>query len=207
MIKLIFSFSVCILFTQLGLAGEIGTAAIVRGEASLVHDKKSQIIKIGTVISEGDEVITQEKSYVKIIMADRNIVVVAEKSKLSINEYLTEKDKKNVQMTMAYGSARHVLAQKYTGKKEKYEVRTATTVAGVRGTDFLTIFNKDEESVICTLEGKVALGLLKDGKAGDTEVAVDAGHFVRVKKGDAQPQVVETDKLWLEKALKAHSLE
>lgn len=79
-------------------------------------------------------------------------------------------------MSVEYGSARHVLKQKYVKKNEKYEVRTPTTVAGVRGTDFLTIFKKDTtESVICTLEGQVSLDLLKDGVAEQKPVLVAAG--------------------------------
>ena len=196
------------LFSQIILAKEIGKVAIIRGDAAMVRAKAENKIKIGNAVSEGDEIITQPGGYVKVVMQDRNILVVAENSKLSIDEYITAKDKKNVAITVEYGSARHVLKQKYVKKNEKYEVRTATTVAGVRGTDFLTIYKKDAaESVICTLEGKVSLDLLKGGVAEQKPVLVAAGHFVRVKSGDSSPQVIETDKAWLEKALKSHSLE
>lgn len=206
--KIIIFISCFALCSQIILAKEIGTVVILKGDAGLVHNMNQQKIKTGSAISEGDEIETQANSYVKIVMKDRNILVVAEKSKLSINEYISGKDNKSVQMTMEYGSARHVLYQKYINTNEKYEVRTATTVAGVRGTDFLTIFNKESgDSVTCTLGGKVSLALLKNGQAEQNPILVEADHFVKVKKGDFKLQVIETDKMWLEKVLKAHSLE
>lgn len=196
------------LFSSDVLAKEIGKVAIIKGEATLAFEKNERKAKIGNAVSEGDVITTQAGAYLKVVMQDRNILVVPENSKLSIDEYITAKNKKSVVMSVEYGSARHVLKQKYVKKNEKYEVRTPTTVAGVRGTDFLTIFKKDAgESVLCTLEGKVSFYLSKDDVGDQKPVLVEAGHFVRVKSGDSSPQVVETDKPWLEKALKAHSLE
>lgn len=196
------------LFSSFVLAKEIGKVAIARGDATMVHGKTDSKVKIGSTVSEGDVIVTQAGAYLKVVMQDRNILVVPENSKLSIDEYVTAKDKKSVVLSVEYGSARHVLKQKYVKKNEKYEVRTPTTVAGVRGTDFLTIFKKDSaESVICTLEGKVSFYLSKDDVGDQKPVLVEAGHFVRVKSGDSSPQVVETDKAWLDKALKTHSLE
>lgn len=196
------------LFSSIVIAKEIGKVAIAKGEATLVFEKTDRKAKIGSAVSEGDIIVTQPGAYLKVVMQDRNILVVPENSKLSIDEYITVKDKKSVLMSVEYGSARHILKQKYVKKNEKYEVRTPTTVAGVRGTDFLTIFKKDAaESVICTLEGKVSFYLLK-GDIGDQKpVLLAAGHFVRVKSGDSSPQIIETDKAWLEKVLKTHSLE
>lgn len=196
------------LFSSIGSAKEIGKVVIAKGDATITHQKIDNKAKIGSRVSEGDVIVTPLGAYLKVVMQDRNILVIPENSKLSIDEYVTAKNKKSVVMSVEYGSARHVLKQKYVQKNEKYEVRTPTTVAGVRGTDFLTIFKKDStESVICTLEGQVSLDLLKGGVAEQKPVLVAAGHFVRVKSGDSTPQVIETDKAWLDKALKTHSLE
>ncbi len=203
-------FLLCIisLFSLIGLAKEIGKVVIAKGDSTIIHQKIDNKAKIGGAVSEGDVIVTPLGAYLKVVMQDRNILVIPENSKLSIDEYVTAKDKKSVVMSVEYGSARHVLKQKYVKKNEKYEVRTPTTVAGVRGTDFLTIFKKDStESVICTLEGQVSLDLLKGGVAEQKPVLVAAGHFVRVKSGDNTPQIIETDKAWLDKALETHSLE
>lgn len=196
------------LFTSIGLAKEIGKIAIAKGDSTKLYGKLIEKVKIGSAVSEGDVIVTQSGAYLKVVMQDRNILVIPENSKISIDEYVTAKNKKSVVMSVEYGSARHVLKQKYIKKNEKYEVRTPTTVAGVRGTDFLTIFKKDStESVVCTLEGQVSLDLIKGEVAAQKPVLVAAGRFVRVKSGDSTPQVVETDSAWLEKALKTHSLE
>lgn len=195
-------------YSQMTLAKVIGAVMILRGGAELLHNAKIQQLKTGSQISEGDQIETKASTYVKVVMKDRNVLVITENTKLAINEYKTTKDSKKVQMEIAFGSARHFLEQKYKNKDEKYEVRTATTVAGVRGTDFLTEYNVETgDSVLCALEGKVSLDILKNGKAEQKPVIVDAGHFVRFKKSDLIPQVIETNKAWLDKALLKHSLE
>lgn len=191
-----------LLFSACALGKEIGTVMIVRGEAELLHNKIKTKLKIGKPISDGDEIQTKVGAYVKVVMQDRNIIVLAENSSLSFDEYITHKASKKVKMTLAYGSARHVVNQKYTGEKEKYEVRTPTTVAGVRGTDFLTIYNKESfDSVTCTLDGKVEL------KIGDQPFLIEGGNFAKVRSGDVSVQVVQTDRQWLEKVLRLHTLE
>lgn len=194
--------------SQIIFAADIGTVLIVRGEAELRHNEKVNKINIGTVISEGDQVETKDKAYIKIVMKDRNVLVVIAKTKIVIKKYSDIVDNKQVEMIVEFGSVRHALQQKYINKNEKYEVRTPTTVAGVRGTDFITEYNNDTgESVLCALEGKVSLDVLKNGIPEQNPVILVAGHFVKFKKTDTRPQVVETKKPWLEKVLKSHSLE
>ncbi len=194
--------------SQTLLAKEIGTVLISRGQAEIIHNSKGQKIKIGSRISEGDQIETQANAYLKVVMNDRNVLVLAEKTKLTITEYKTTKDNKQVLMALEKGSARHSLEQKYSQKNEKYEVRTATTVAGVRGTDFLTEFETvTGDTVLCALTGKVSFDLLNDGAPALAPVLVEAGHFVRLKKGEVILKVIQTNAVWLEKALKRLSLE
>lgn len=198
---------IVIFCAQFCFGAGIGKVVIIKGDAGLVHEKSRSKIKIGNTISSGDEIVTEAGAYVKVVMADRNILVVAENTKLIIDEYVTAKDKKSVQMTMDYGSARHILKQKYVNKNEKYEVRTATAVAGVRGTDFFTIYDgKSGDAVVCTLKGKVSLEIMNNGAAAQSPVMVEAGHFIKVRKGELQPKINTTDKLWLKKHLKIFSL-
>jgi hypothetical protein len=195
-------------FASMSFCKEIGLVMILRGSASVTSNSKTIPLKTAIKISEGDQIETAAQSYVKIVMNDRNIIVVTENSKMKITEYKSEVDHKKVSINLEYGSLRHKLEQKYKNKDEVYEVKLATSVSGVRGTDFLTEYNKETgDTVLCTLEGKVSFDLLKDGKPTEKPLMVGAGDFIRFKKTDTVATVIQAKKPWLDKALKLHSLE
>ena len=86
---------------------------ILRGSAQMTKNFKTEPLKAAIKISEGDQIETSAQSYVKIVMNDRNIIVVTENSKMKIEEYKTEVDHKKVSINLEYGSLRHKLEQKY----------------------------------------------------------------------------------------------
>ena len=189
-------------------AAPIGTVMFLKGQATVKHDQKESPLKVTSSIYAGDEITTMAESKVRLVMNDRNIIVVVENTKMSFEEYRNVKKNKHVKINLDHGSLRHALQQKYKGKDEYYEVRTATAVAGVRGTDFITsLENETGDTVLCTLDGRVSFDLIKNGEPEKAPLFVDAGKFIRFKKGDSQAAVIEVKKPWLEKALKAHSLE
>ncbi|MEQ1723534.1 MAG: FecR domain-containing protein, partial [Pseudobdellovibrio sp.] len=168
------------LFAQVSLAKEIGIVMLVRGKAERIDSKKSETIKVGTKIYESDRIETAEEAYVKLVMNDRNILVVTEKSKLTINEYKSSMKLKKVLISLEQGSLRHALEQHYKKKNDRYEVKTATSGSGVRGTDFITQYEPQTgDTVLCTLRGQVSFDLIKDGKPAETPVLASAGEFIR----------------------------
>ncbi|MBY0553753.1 FecR family protein [bacterium] len=191
-----------LLWTNTAFASAIGQAMIVKGNASQVIGGKSEVIKVGTQIYEEASIQSDADAYIKIVMKDRNILVVSGKSSLTINEY---KKSKKVLISLHEGSLRHALKQKY--KEDLYQVRTATSVAGVRGTDFLTQYETGTgDTVLCTLEGKVSFDVLKDGVPENNPVIASGGEFIRYKKDQKRPEVIAVKKPWLDKALAAHAL-
>lgn len=181
---------------------EIGQLMLIKGNVRIVHDQKSQVAKVAHKVFEGDEIQTQAESSAKLVMNDRNIIVVTENTQLKLSQY--NSTQKQVLIDLSKGSARHALKQKYKNN-EKYEVRTPVMVVGVRGTDFITKFDTGSgDSVLCAIEGVVSLNL--QNKKSDPAVLVSGGNFVKIKKDEDKIQVVTTDPAWLEKALKQHAL-
>lgn len=194
----------CLFFTVSVSAKEIGVVMLVRGAAT---NQKNEQIKVASKVNEGDQIETSPGAYVKIVMNDRNIVILTEKSKLKFDEYIDDLENKKVKITLTKGSARHVVNETYNKAGQYYEVKTAVAVAGVRGTDFITEYNDESgDTILCALKGIVSFDLLNDAPE-NKPVLVAAGNFIRFKKTDTVPQVIETKKQWLEKALQLHSLE
>lgn len=183
---------------------EIGQLALIKGDVEVLHDQKLLTPKLGYKLFEGDKIQTKAQSSAKLVMNDRNIIVVTENTELKLSHYRQVKNEKQVIIDLAKGSARHALKQKYKNN-EKYEVRTPVMVVGVRGTDFITKFDaSSEDSVLCAIEGVVSLNL--QNNKSDPAILVNSGNFVKIKKGDRAVQVIATDAAWLERALKQHAL-
>lgn len=198
---------VTLLGVNMASAAVIGQVMVFKGSAAQIIDGKMEVIKVGAKIHDQSNIQAESNAYIKIVMNDRNILVVSGKSDLFINEYQNTKKAKKVLITLKEGSLRHALKQKYTNKEDSYQVKTATSVAGVRGTDFLTQYELDSgDTVLCTLEGKVSFDLLKNGVAENNPVIAKAGEFIRYKKDQKIPEVIAVKKAWLEKALANHEL-
>lgn len=182
---------------------EIGVVMVKNGDASVTHQNKTANIQIGHKVYEGDLIQTQEESYVKIVMSDRNVIVVNEKSKFKFEIYTNETNNKKVKIDLSYGSLRHKLEQKYTKENESYEVQTSTAVAGVRGTDFITEFEENSgDSVVCTLEGEVNFDQINNGKRENNPQRVRAGDFIRHRRGEIRARVIQVAKEWRERKMK-----
>jgi len=192
------------LFTNLTVfatSQEIGLIMIQRGGSVVIRGNQTLPTKVGLTILEKDQIQTDTDSYLKIVMKDRNVLVITGGSQITLENYSI---KKNVSIQLDKGSLRHIVQKNYDGQKRKYEVKTAAAVMGVRGTDFISEFDTNKnETVLCTLEGKASFRKLDS----DKEFFAEKDQFIRFKSTDATPEVKAVKTEWLKKALERHPLE
>ncbi len=144
-----------------------------------------------------DTIITKKNARVKIVMIDENIINISPKSKITIEKYEYEpsKDKKEVLLNVIFGKIRSKIKQKYNGKSSKYEVKTKTTVAGVRGTDFLLTYDhQTKQTTIITFEGQVQFGRLGLNGGVNSKVLVSVGQMSSSITGAAPTKPVRIPK-------------
>ena len=146
-----------------------GVFRVVKGDVKIKtkRSKKYKKAKLGQKVFPRDVVKTGKDSRAKIVMIDENVINVSPDSKIKIQKYefKPKKNAKNVLLKVFYGKIRSKVNQKYDGKKNKFQIKTASAVAGVRGTDFLASYDKaTKTSNVVTFEGKVVFGL--PGKNG-----------------------------------------
>lgn len=134
-----------------------GTFIIVKNEVNIQKkDGTKEPAKVGSTISAGDTVISGADSRAKIAMQDRNIITVLPNSKLVIEEYKSTDKDKNVRLSLLEGKVRNDVKEKYDNDKNKFQIRTPTAVAGVRGTKFITSYAIDTKTTeVITLKGEV----------------------------------------------------
>ena len=131
-------------FTVLASAAETKRTATISEIQGSVEVKNTQgkwsTAKTGMVLNQGDEVRTKGKSYA-ILDLDGNAktakVEMKENSQLSLAQ-LMENKAENAQTTMLDLSIGKILikVQKLATTKSKFEVKTPTSIVGVRGTTF-----------------------------------------------------------------------
>lgn len=136
-----------------------GTFIIVKNEINV--QKKggvTEMAKVGSTISAGDTVISGADSRAKIAMQDRNIITILPNTKLIIEEYKSNDKDKNVKLSLLQGKVRNDVKEKYDNDKNKFQIRTPTAVAGVRGTKFITSYAVETKTTeVITLKGEVVV--------------------------------------------------
>lgn len=182
-------------------ASPVGLVLVQKGEATISDNNVQAALKVGSKVSEGSLIKTGPDGFLKIVMTDKNVIVVTAGTQMTIKSY---KLKKSVDIQLDTGSLRHQVNQKYDGVKNKYEVKTPIAVIGVRGTDFISEYDLAKtEAVLCTLEGKSWFKADQSDKIIETE----KNEFIRYKLGSGDPAKKAVNPEWLNKALLKHAVD
>jgi hypothetical protein len=169
-----------------------GVFMVVKGDVKVEKsDKKIVPAKVGMKVNQSDTIIAGKDSRAKVVMQDKNVLNISPDTKILIEKYQFDesKDQKNVTLNVLYGKVRSTVNQKYDGEKNKFQVKTPSAVAGVRGTDFLTQFSQSShQAKFVTFEGKVEVGTPGPGGTIRNSVFVNPGQSTSMNKGALRPQ-------------------
>lgn len=183
--KILITFLFVITSSSLVYAEEAyGLLMIVKGQVQIVKQKATPVgAKVGGKVFPQDTIITGKDSRAKIVMNDRNIINVLPDTSLRIDQYISNLKEKNVRLSLIEGKVRTNVEQKYDDDENKFEIRTPSAVAGVRGTQFVTSYKKATNiTAITTFRGEVSFRGL-DVKSNKMSEAV------LVKKGESSENV------------------
>ncbi len=176
-----------------------GVFMVVKGDIKVVSpDGKSDAAKVGKKVSSGDSIVAGADARAKIVMADKNVINISPDSKITIEKYENDgKDKKNVELKVEYGKIRASVEEKYDGEKSKFNIKTPSAVAGVRGTDFLTGYQPSTRATsVVTFSGTVAVGKPGPGGSIQNPVFVRQGQMTNASgSGVEQPKAVPKEEL------------
>lgn len=149
-----------------------GEVSVAKGDVKIenVKTKASTVAAKGTKVCQGDAIVAGPQSRAKIVMEDGNELNVSPESRIVLEqyEYKPADNKKKVMLNVLYGKVRAATKEENMygdkaadGQANAFQVKTKSAVAGVRGTDFLTSFNRmNSKSEIVTFKGRVDVGTL-----------------------------------------------
>src|SRR5215510_6765182 len=160
---------VAMLLTLLGVAcmpglswgqadDRIGTVLAVEGTAEVraANTTTWEPLQFRAVLFPNDTVRTAVNSKVKFLLRDDSIMTLAERSEMQFTEFLLTPQQRRTIVSLTLGKLR-VVTTKIFGAGSVTEVRTANTVAGVRGTTFVVIFVPPDETDVVALDGVVSV--------------------------------------------------
>ena len=174
----------CLIFSGSLLAeGSKGIALAlkVKGTVKLKRDGKTDALKFGVALNDGDVVLTGKDGFVTLVFTDDKTLI-----KLTANTEVTIQGKRDGEGNIAKRISLEIgnLFAKTIQLKGTLEVATPTSVASVKGTEFWVVFDEAGNSYVITLDGWVELMSKIDGRIVEVrksqrgEVDADGNIFV-----------------------------
>ncbi|MCX7959735.1 MAG: FecR family protein, partial [Deltaproteobacteria bacterium] len=147
------------LFTAVSWAEQfsVGVVSDVENEASVVIKGEEKKLSVGMFIEKGSKIVTGKASKVKIMMMDDSLLIIAPGTEFSIDDYAIDTDKKSRKSVLGVirGKVLFYVNKAFSKQGSKFEVKTRSSIAGVRGTKFFV--ESTEKEFVGVINGEVEL--------------------------------------------------
>jgi hypothetical protein len=128
-------------------AEKIGSVVEIKGIAEALRADGIIKLNINDPIFEKDTLRTRANSLLKIKFNDEKLVILTEKTKITIDSYSNNKE-----ISAIRGGIRNIVDKLKID--ETYKIKTTTAIAGIRGTDF-AVLSFGNETVVYVFDGIV----------------------------------------------------
>jgi hypothetical protein len=168
----------------------IGRVDALVGDCTVVRfgQSASSALAVGAGLYEGDRVQTKAGARLKLAFVDGTVVQLGERTDLVLDWFLhaPEANTESVLLRVTVGIFR-VIADLVL-PRTAFEVQTATAVATVRGTDWITEATA-EASAIVALDGQVAIRNVEPAHPGQVVLGPGEGTTVNQSQPPTAPTV------------------
>ena len=154
--------------TTAAAAEEVGTVAAVEGTAEIGSGGAWTPAVIGTAIHRGDELRTGRPGRLRIVFQDDSVIAIADDSHVTVDESVFNPDRGKTKsvLELLQGKVNAVVSEYYHRAGAAYEIKTATAVAGVRGTEFAMTYDPAQQvTEVFGIAGHVEVRSLVDPTA------------------------------------------
>jgi hypothetical protein len=163
---------------------EIGTVAVVVGTLQVQRASAWQNGSVGAPIFIGDRLRTGASDSAKIVFRDDSVLDVAPNTELTLDKQAFDPGARRFEalLRLVKGKVRAWVSDYYRQPRARYEIETPTAIAGVRGTEFIIVYDPNAEvTEVIGLSETVAVA----GKLGAPGGSVQVGprFSSRVEKG------------------------
>ncbi len=194
-IKIIMSFSLIFLWlSPLESAVKIAVTIKVSGTVDIEQSGSSGLsaLKPGTILSDGDRIITGKNGFAALIyIDDKSLLKIKENTEIILKGSRTV-GSISKEVNIEFGTLRAILSNQQMGT---FVLKSPTSVASVKGTDFWMISDPVTGDILIGLEGLVNLTNLISGEssnvgAGTTGTSTPDGS---VETSETNPDNIPVD--------------
>ncbi len=168
---------ILLILLSVSLWGNIGAVMALKGTAEIIRFGSSIEIKSGIDVKQKDEIITQDNSRVQVMLNDDTVVTIGSNSSFSFEEFSQEKDGEKIEMRANRGFFRSVSGKIGKFAPERFKVKTASAIIGIRGTDFSGDIAIKKEVFKC-YEGAILV------KLEDVVKEIESGMMIEISGQD-----------------------
>ncbi len=139
---------------------EVGTVAAVEPLSEIGQGGTWTKAALGSPIHQGDTLRTGPAGRLRVVLQDDSVVNLANNSQLVIDESVFQPDEGTVHSVfeLLKGKVRTFVSDYYSQPNSNFEVHTPTAVSGVRGTDFVVVYEPVSEATdVVDVTGRVAV--------------------------------------------------
>ena len=152
-----------------GKGKPIGTVKVIKGVVLTIHrdEKTAYILKKGNKLYTYDTLISEEQSKAQAKLNDGSFITMGPYTKLVFDKSVFDPSKpaRNSLLSLLFGKARFIVTKLANFRDSRFNVKTPTAVAGVRGSDF----------AICVAPGSPLTTTIMTGKGTTVTFAGNTG--------------------------------
>lgn len=124
-------------------AEEVGTVAAVEGTAEIGRQGIWTPAENGAAVAVGDELRTGSPGHLRVVFQDDTLLTLSADSHVTVDRQVFDPaaGQRQSLLGLLQGKVAAVVSEYYRGAGTRYEIKTATAVAGVRGTEFTVSYD------------------------------------------------------------------
>ncbi len=149
---------------QPGPGQSVGRVQLARGKAVIRHEKESRgyLIREGMDLYNGDTIYTAGDGHVELTLNDGSSLVLSSDTVIAIDKSIYDPDSGSRLsfFNMLSGKARFIVKKLSDYKHSQFNVKTESSVVGVRGSDFVLEIIQQGNKTIITAGGTTVLEII-----------------------------------------------
>jgi hypothetical protein len=157
-------------------APNAGEVLAISGQCVAETGGQRRPLKMGDAVQVGDAIEVAQGGKLKLRMSDGSVISAASGTRVTIEAYEADAQKRDARLSLGSGLLRAVVAP--LGQASRFEVATATGVAAVRSTDWF-VEAKPDSTQVGVLAGAVSLASAATKRA----VTIPARWGARIERG------------------------
>lgn len=128
-------------------AEAIGSIVTLEGQVEIVRAGISSAARISDPVELKDEVRTARPGRARLVFRDDSVLNIADDSHIVLDEQIFDPAAGTfgTAMRLLRGKVRTLVSEYYQEPRARFEVQTPTSVSGVRGTEFLVVFDAERQ--------------------------------------------------------------